>query len=48
LAPDIQEELLFLERGAGRERVTERTLRGIVADTNWGRQRRMWAGLRRR
>ncbi|MEQ8785091.1 MAG: hypothetical protein RIC55_02290 [Pirellulaceae bacterium] len=43
LAPDIQEEILFLpatERGM--DGVTERDLRPIVTEADWGRQRRMW------
>ena len=48
LAPDIQEEILFLApAGPGRERVTERSLRPIAAEVSWRRQRRMWRQLRR-
>ena len=46
LAPDIQEELLFLpavERG--REAVTERQLRPIAGTEDWGKQRRKWTDL---
>ena len=46
LAPDIQEEILFLpatERG--RDAVTEKQLRPIAAIPNWRRQRQMWRGL---
>jgi hypothetical protein len=46
LAPDIQEELLFLpavERG--REAVTERQLRPIAGVEDWRRQRRRWKDL---
>ena len=40
LAPDIQEEILFLPRTVcGRAVVTERALRAIVAEPEWGRQR---------
>ena len=47
LAPDIQEELLFLPRvTAGRDRITERDLRPVTAAVDWVRQRRMWAALR--
>ena len=42
LATDIQEEILFLKKRPGRERVTERSLRVIVAVSDWGKQRRMW------
>lgn len=47
LAPDIQEKILFLsplERG--RCSVSERQLRPIAAEVDWGRQRRMRAVLR--
>lgn len=37
LAPDIQEEVLFLEGGT---RVTERALRAVVRLEEWGEQRR--------
>ena len=41
LAPDIQEALLFLPRvERGRDPVTERELRAVVAEAEWGRQRR--------
>ena len=47
LAPEIQEVILFLPRvESGRDPITERDLRPIVAEVDWGRQRRMWAGLR--
>jgi hypothetical protein len=39
LAPDIQEEVLHLKRDTGREFVTERSLRAVVAEVEWGRQR---------
>jgi hypothetical protein len=43
LAPDIQEELLFLPAVAsGREAVTERQLRPIAGMEDWGKQRRKW------
>jgi hypothetical protein len=46
LAPDIQEELLFLEPSArGREAVTERHLREIAADESWDSQRGRWRSL---
>jgi len=47
LAPDIQEELLFLpliERG--RDSILERHLRPIAAVPDWRKQRRMWKELR--
>ena len=46
LAPDIQEEILFLPHvDTGRELVTERDLRPFAAEADWGRQRRMWEEL---
>ena len=43
LAPDIQEEILFLPpTDRGRDAVTERELRPITANTGWSKQRRMW------
>lgn len=47
LAPDIQEELLFLPKLThGRERTHERMLRPITAVVDWPSQRRLWARLR--
>lgn len=47
LAPDIQEAILDLPPvAAGRDPVTERDLRPIVAEMRWERQREMWAELR--
>ena len=46
LAPDIQEEILFLEVEDGVERITERALRDVVAVDDWGEQRRRWRALR--
>jgi hypothetical protein len=38
------EALLFLPRvEKGRDPVTERELRAVVAEADWGRQRRVWA-----
>jgi hypothetical protein len=45
LAPEIQEAVLFLEPGNGRERITERSLRAIAGEVAWARQRRMWAAI---
>jgi hypothetical protein len=43
LAPDIQEEILHQPRvESGRDPVTERDLRPIVVEVDWGRQRGMW------
>ena len=45
LAPDIQEEILFLPRVVKRRaRVTERELRAVCAVADWARQREMWSG----
>ncbi|MCH7727252.1 MAG: hypothetical protein IH991_12345 [Planctomycetes bacterium] len=44
LAPDVQEELLFLEHG---REVTERRLRPILAEADWGKQRVRWERLKR-
>ena len=46
LAPDIQEEILFLPRTMkGRDPISERDLRSIAAIPHWNRQRKMWASL---
>jgi len=46
LAPDIQEELLFLPRTLrGRDPVTEPELRAIAAVPDWRKQRRLWKCL---
>ena len=43
LAPEIQEELLFLPRvTSGRPVIQERMLRPIAAEVDWGRQRELW------
>ncbi len=47
LAPDIQEEILFLEVDGGVEQITERALRDIVSVDNWEEQRLRWSKLRR-
>ena len=46
LAPDIQENVLFLEAVDGKVPVTERALRRIVRITTWADQRREWRKLR--
>lgn len=46
LAPDIQDELLFLESIDGVEPITERALRPISAEPLWSQQRARWAALR--
>jgi hypothetical protein len=46
LAPDIQEELLFLPRTVkGRDPICETDMRPITTVPYWQRQRRMWAEL---
>ena len=43
LAPDIQEEILFLPKTTtGRDPVSERNIRRITAIVPWGRQRKAW------
>src|ERR1035441_7844411 len=39
LAPDLQEEILFLEAIDGREPMSERVLRGVLLFTAWAEQR---------
>lgn len=46
LAPDIQEEVLALEFPVGREPVTERTLRRVLASLCWEDQRAAWVQVR--
>ena len=46
LAPDIQEAILHLPRVTeGRDPITERYLRPIIALTNWAQQRAEWRRL---
>jgi len=46
LAPDIQEDLLFLPRTVkGRDPIRERHIRPIAASLDWRKQRRMWKQL---
>jgi len=48
LAPDIQEEILFLPRVEGaRDGVSERQVREVVAEVGWGEQRKVWQGSRK-
>lgn len=47
LAPGIQEQLLFLPRVMeGKDPITERELRPIVAEADWRKQRKEWAASR--
>ena len=46
LAPDIQEEILFLPRTvSGRDPISERDIRPIVAEMDWNKQKQMWLTL---
>jgi hypothetical protein len=46
LAPDIQEQILFLPRvERGRDPLVLRDLQPIAATADWRKQRRMWAEL---
>lgn len=46
LAPDIQEEILFLPRTlAGRDPIRERHVRPLTAVLDWRKQRRLWKRL---
>jgi hypothetical protein len=47
LAPDIQEEILFLPPvTAGQPPVTERALRDVLKTVVWTEQRKRWAAIR--
>ncbi len=47
LAPDIQEELLFLSTTTkGRDKTHLKELQPIVANASWNKQRQCWKGLR--
>jgi len=49
VAPDIQEELLFLPMTNGsRSPIRERMVRPIAAIPDWRKQRKMWEELKRR
>ncbi|MCC6645128.1 MAG: hypothetical protein IT374_06100 [Polyangiaceae bacterium] len=48
LAPEIQEALLFAEVPPGRDPVTERGLREVVAAGSWRGQRAGWTLVQRR
>ena len=48
LAPEIQEAILNLPPVTnGRDPVSERALRGIVAESDWNRQLELWNEVRR-
>lgn len=47
LAPDIQEELLFLpEVTQGRSTIHERLLRPLTTEIDWRVQKRMWGRIK--
>lgn len=47
LAPDIQEELLDLQRvTSGKDPIAERHVRRIAAETDWNVQRTLWRSCR--
>lgn len=47
LAPDIQEELLFLPRvTSGKATIYEKLLRPIAAEDDWYKQREMWRRIK--
>ena len=46
LAPDIQEEILFIEAIDGNEPLSARALRPLVAMSSWEAQREAWRTLR--
>lgn len=45
LAPQIQEELLHLPKVMGKDVITEKLLRPIVAEVDWATQVAMWGRL---
>jgi hypothetical protein len=46
LAPDVQEELLFLPRiTSGKPAIHEKMLRPIVLEIDWDKQRSMWSQI---
>jgi hypothetical protein len=48
LAPDIQEEILFLPfTRTGSDVLSERALRPVVGEIDWKRQRRRWEDVNR-
>ncbi|ACY13635.1 hypothetical protein [Haliangium ochraceum] len=47
LAPDVQEDVLFLEAIDGREPVSGQALEKIARIADWGEQRRGWGEVRR-
>jgi hypothetical protein len=48
LAPDLQEELLFLASvTAGRDPLVLRALQSLATELDWNRQRALWARMRK-
>jgi len=47
LAPDIQEQVLFLEAVDGREPIGGRALRDVVRCSGWEEQRAAWRSILR-
>jgi len=48
LAPDIQEQILFLPRTKrGRDPIIENDVRPIAQTFDWNKQRRLWSNLQR-
>ena len=48
LAPDIQEEILFLPRtNKGRDAIKEADIRPIAKTLDWTKQRQMWRELKK-
>lgn len=48
LAPDIQEQILFLPRTEhGRDKIIENDVRPIAQTFDWNKQRRLWSKLQR-
>jgi len=48
LAPDIQEEILFLPRTThGRDSIKEADIRPIAKTLDWNKQRQMWRELKK-
>ena len=46
LAPEIQEQLLFLPRvTSGKPDIHEKLIRPITAETDWDKQRTLWRQL---
>ncbi len=48
LAPDIQEEILWMRSPVGDDRITEHELRTIAAQGVWEVQRQLWKKLKER